>query len=294
MSDNAQPSNAPKPVNFEQLFAKKYFEATPDVRQEFRTLLFSDAVADYKSRVHRAFSPSTQHVQITEVVNSAIYRALVMYANSPENIEKIENFLAYLYRVAKTALLRQLSRNGKTISLSDPNDDEAPTSNVPAPAESSYNTFIEDLEKESVSLQEVLGDYPRLCDPQNERDQLDQKIVLLAGEGYTNLQIADKLNKSYNVVTHRRKEICAYMLRCRIQAARRDGCSAQTVIRDLQLSELRYISSSIMRALDATPREFEAAFRELAKTKPEFARLVEDDQFAEKIDQLTKSESSDR
>lgn len=294
MSDNAQPSNAQEPVNFEQLFAKKYFEATPDVRKEFLTLLFSDAVADYKSRVHRAFSPSAQNLQTTEVVDSAICRALVMYANSPENIEKIENFLAYLYRVAKTTLLRQLSRNGKTISLSDPNDDERPDLDVPAPAESSYNTFIEDLEKESVSLQEVLGDYPRLCDPQNERDQLDQKIVLLAGEGYTNLQIADKLNKSYNVVTHRRKEIAAYMLRCRIQAARRDGCSAQTVIQNLQLSELRYVSSSIMRELDATPREFEAAFRELAKTKPEFARLVEDDQFAEKIAQLTKDESSDR
>lgn len=294
MSDNAQPSNAQEPVNFEQLFAKKYFEATPDAKKEFRTLLFSDAIADFKSRIHRAFLPSAQNVPTTVVLNSTIRRTLTMYVDSPENIEKIDNFLAYLYRVAKTALLSQLNSAGETVSLSNSNDDERSDLDVPAPAESSYNTFIEDLEKESVSLQEVLGDYPRLCDPQNERDQLDQKIVLLAGEGYTNQQIADKLNKSYNVVTHRRKEIAAYMLRCRIQAARRDGCSAQTVIQDLQLSELRCVSSSIMRALDVTPREFEAAFRELAKTKPEFARLVEDDQFAEKIAQLTKDESSDR
>lgn len=294
MSDNAKHSNVQEPVDFEQLFAKKYFEATPDAREEFLTLLFSDAVADYKSRVHRAFSPSAQHVQTTEIVDSAIGRTLAMYADSPEKIEKIENFLAYLYRVAKTALLRQLSRSGTTVSLSNSDDDERSDLAIPAPAENSFNTFIEDLEKESVSLEKVLGDYPRLCAPQNERDQLDQKIVLLAGEGYTSRQIADKLNKSYNIVTHRRKEIAAYMLRCRIQAARRDGCSVQTVIQDLKLSELRYVSPSIMRALDATPRKFENAFRELAKTKPEFARLVENDQFAEKIAQLTEGESSDR
>lgn len=242
------------PQDVKSFFAEKYANASPEDKKALNDALFSDVVADLKGRIQRQLVPGAQVVRATSILDSTILSALVCFNNTPERVKEIDDFLAYLFTIARNVFFAKLaSRKRATGWVRKVNDGQRSWEkvaevkslhsdkeyqkdlDVPENGTALRASFVEDLQNFPLTgvAQDLFADYPRLTEE-------DKQILLMKMDGFKGAEIAETLGITYDMLNYRRRVIKNYMRSRHIRLMREQGCSDENIMAALELSPEKF------------------------------------------------------